>query len=132
MNKENKYFEYLKAVQKPFKKLVRLDFLQPDNSVAFSLGSFEQQNFYKSKYNTKAFIQGGNLTVSLNNGQRRKATITLSNIDGAFEYNVNKIWFGQKVRLLMGLLLPDDTEFYLPQGVFYIKDPQNIFKPNDK
>lgn len=128
----NLYLEYLKAVAKPFTKLVRLDFLQPDNSIAFSIGGRDEKRGYMTKYNTRAFIQSGSLNVSLNNGQRRRANITLSNLDGAFEYNVNKVWFGQKVRLSMGVLLPDDTEFYLPQGVFYIKDPQNTFKPSDK
>ncbi|MBQ8319492.1 MAG: hypothetical protein IJX81_01270 [Clostridia bacterium] len=131
MSGTNKYLQYLKAVARPFRKITKLDFLQPDNSVAFSLGNTVKRG-YMTRYDTRAFIQGGTLNVSLNNGQRRRANITLSNLDGAFEYSVNKIWFGQKVRLSMGLILPDGTEFFLPQGVFYIKDPQNVFKPNDK
>lgn len=132
MSVENKYYQYLKTLNGPFQKLVRLDFLQPDNSVAFSLGGENQRIKFFGENKSLAFVQSGSLSVSLNNGQRRKATITLSNLDRAFEYNVNKIWFGQQVRLLMGVLLPDDTEFYLPQGVFYIKDPQSTFKPNEK
>lgn len=132
MNGENRYLEYLKAVARPFQKIAKLDFLQPDNSVAFSLGNVERKRGYMTKYDTRAFIQGGTLNVSTNNGARRSATISLSNLDGAFEYAVNKIWFGQRVRLSMGLILPDNTEFYLPQGVFYIKNPQNIYKPNSK
>ena len=132
MNGENRYLEYLKAVARPFQKIAKLDFLQPDNSVAFSIGNVERKRGYMTKYDTRAFIQGGTLNVSTNNGARRSATITLSNLDGAFEYAVNKIWFGQRVRLSMGLILPDNTEFYLPQGVFYIKNPQNIFKPDSK
>lgn len=132
MSVENKYYQYLKTLNGPFQKIVRLDFLQPDNSVAFSLGGENQRIKFFGENKSLAFVQSGSLSVSLNNGQRRKATITLSNLDGAFEYNVNKIWFGQQVRLLMGVLLPDDTEFYLPQGVFYIKDPQSTFKPNEK
>lgn len=132
MSGVNKYLEYLKAVAKPFKKLTKLEFLQPDNSVAFSLGNIEKKNGYFTKYDTRAFIQNGTLNVSTNNGSRRSATITLANIDGAFEYAVNKIWFGQKVRLSMGLQLPDNTEFYLPQGVFYIKNPKNVYSPTNK
>lgn len=132
MNGENRYLEYLKAVARPYQKIAKLDFLQPDNSVAFSLGNIERKRGYMTKYDTRAFIQGGTLNVSTNNGARRSATITLSNLDGSFEYAVNKIWFGQRLRLSMGLILPDNTEFYLPQGVFYIKNPQNIFKPDSK
>lgn len=132
MNGENRYLEYLKAVARPFQKIAKLDFLQPDNSVAFSIGNIERKRGYMTKYDTRAFVQSGTLNVSTNNGARRSATITLSNLDGAFEYAVNKIWFGQRVRLSMGLILPDNTEFYLPQGVFYIKNPQNIYKPDSK
>lgn len=132
MSGENRYLEYLKAVARPFKKIAKLEFLQPDNSVAFSVGSIERKRGYMTKYDTRAFIQGGTLNVSTNNGARRSATVTLSNLDGAFEYAVNKIWFGQRVRLSMGLILPDDTEFYLPQGVFYIKNPQTVYKPDLK
>lgn len=132
MSGGNRYLEYLKAVARPFKKIAKLDFLQPDNSVAFSIGNIEQTRGYMTKFDTRAFIQSGSLNVSTNNGARRSATITLSNLDGAFEYAVNKIWFGQKLRLSMGLILPDNTEFYLPQGVFYIKNPQTIYKPDSK
>ena len=126
-----KYQQYLLALTKPFKKLARIDFLQPDNSIAFSLDNNYKRG-YNIKYDTRAFIQSGSLSVSLQNGQRRRATITLSNLDGAFDYAVNKIWFGQRVRLLMGLVLPDGTDFYLPQGVFYISNPSNAFNPNQR
>ena len=132
MSGSNRYFEYLKAVARPFKKISRLDFLQPDNSVAFSIGSNERKRGYMTKYDTGAFIQGGSLNVSTNNGKRRSATVSLANIDGAFEYAVNKVWFGQRLKLYMGLVLPDGTDFYLPQGVFYIQNPQNILNPTSK
>lgn len=132
MYSSNKYLQYLQAVARPFKKITKLDFLQPDNSVAFSLGNNFDRRITTANHNSRAFIQGGSLNVSTNNGQRRSANITLSNIDGAFDYSVNNLWFGQKLKLYMGLVLPDGTDFYLPQGVFYIKNPQNIFKPNGR
>lgn len=101
-----------------FQKLAKLEFLWPDGTVNFVVDN--NPNNPKSK----AFIQDGNLTVNFNNGQRRSASVTLANIDGAFSYEVNKIWFGTQVRLSEGLVLPNGEEFYLPQGVFYIKDPQ--------
>jgi len=118
--------QYLKALKTDFTKLTRLDFLQPDGSVAFSLDNdpFNERN--------RTFLQDGSLSVNLQNGQRRSATVKLSNLDGAFDYNVNRVWFGTKVRLMMGLYLPDGTEYLLPQGVFYVKDPQEEYNPSSR
>lgn len=128
----NRYISYLEALNNPFQKLSRLEFLQPDESVAFVLDNKEPVPGYNSTHDSRAFIQSGSLSVSLQNGTRRKATIQLSNEDGSYDYAVNKLWFGQKIRLSMGLVLPDGTEFYLPQGVFYIKDPQNVYNPTQR
>ena len=128
------YQEYLQIIANPdgMDKLAKLEFLNPDGTVAFAL-----DNSYKRGYGgygemSRAFLQDGNLNVSLQNGQRRKASITLANLDGAFDYQVNKLWFGRKLRLLMGVRLSDGTEFYLPQGVFYIDSPQLNWKPNSR
>lgn len=120
------YLQYLTAVRGPFQKLARLDFLQPDGSLAFSIDN----NPLNPR--SSAFIQEGDLSVNLQNGQRRQATITLSNLDSAYDYNVNKVWFGQQIRLMEGLVLPDGTDFYLPQGVFYVKNPEETFMPNSR
>jgi hypothetical protein len=127
----NSYNQYLSALRHPFKKLSKLEFLQPDGSVAFSLGN----NFktgYNQPYDSCAFLQGGTLNVSLQNGKRRSASLTLSNLDDAFDYSVNKIWFGSQVRLSMGLVLPNGQEFYLPQGVFYFSDPNKVLNPDSR
>ena len=131
MPNDSRYYQYLETLKKPFKKLTKIEFLQPDNSIAFSLSNNYKQG-YMTKYNSRAFISDGALNVSLQNGQRRKASLRLSNLDDAFEFAVNKLWFGKKIRLSMGLVLPDGTDFYLPQGVFYIANPQNVLKPNEK
>lgn len=120
------YLQYLSAVRGPFQKLARLDYLQPDGSLAFSIDN--------NPLNKRggAFIQEGDLSVNLQNGQRRQAAVTLSNLDGAYDYNVNNVWFGQQIRLMEGLVLPDGTDFYLPQGVFYVKNPEETFLPNQR
>lgn len=128
---KNRYNLYLNSLLKPFKKLSKIEFLQPDNSVAFSLDNNYKRG-YNGKYDSRAFIQGGTLNVSLQNGQRRTAGITLSNLDGAFDYSVNKIWYGTKVRLSMGLVLPNGESFYIPQGVFYFNNPQKVHNPNSE
>ena len=114
---------YLAALEGPFIKLARLDFLQPDGALAFSIDNNPQNR------RSGAFLQEGELSVSLQNGQRRQAAVTLSNLDGAYDFNVNKVWFGQQIRLMEGLVLPDGTDYYLPQGVFYVKDPEETFEP---
>lgn len=121
-----KWAQYINSVGKPFVKLARLDFLNPNGSVLFTLDN--NPNNAKSG----AFIQSGELSVNLQNGARRIATVTLSNLDGEFDYNVNKLWFGQQVRLWEGMILPSGQDFYVSQGVFYVKDPDEVFEPGLK
>ena len=123
---DTKWTQYLAALKKPFVKLARLDFLNPNGSIAFSL-----DNNAKNK-RSKAFIQSGDLSVNLQNGQRRSATVTLANLSGEYDYDVNKLWFGQQVQLWEGIILPNGDDFYISQGVFYIKDPEETFKPGMK
>lgn len=115
---------YLETLKTNFVKLARLEFLQPDGSVAFALDNNPLNR------RSGAFIQSGQLTVNLQNGKRRTATVTLANLDGEFDYNVNKVWFGQQILLSEGLMLPNGQEFYLPQGVFYIREPEEKVLPN--
>lgn len=116
---------YFEAIRHPFVKLCKLEFLQPDGTIAFVL-----DNNVKNR-RSGAFIQEGTLTVNLQNGMRRQATVTLSNTSGDYDYNVNKLWFGQQIRLQEGLILPDGTEFYIPQGVFYAQEPEEVFRPGN-
>ena len=117
---------YLSALKTNFTKICKLEFLQPDRSVAYVLDNNPRNR------RSGAFIQNGNLRVNLQNGQRRQASVNIVNLDGEYDYAVNKVWFGQEIRLSEGLILPDGSEFYLPQGVFLVKDPQEIFKPNQR
>ena len=127
----DRYQLYLAMLERPFKKVTRLEFLQPDNSVAFALGGSNQKTTAVGR-DTRAFIQSGNLSVNLQNGQRRTASVTLSNLDSAFDYAVNKLWFGQRLRLSMGIDLPSLGEFYLPQGVFYVRNPDNLISYKER
>lgn len=126
MTDRERWAAYLASLEGPFIKLARLDFLQPDGSLAFSI-----DNNPKNR-RARAFIQEGELSVNLQNGQRRQAAVTLSNLDGEYDFNVNKVWFGQQIRLMEGLVLPDGTDYYLPQGVFYVRDPEETFEPGRK
>lgn len=118
------YAAYLTVLHSgDYTKIAKLDFLYPDGTTAFTVGNTD---------NNGAFLQDGSLSVNFQNGERRTATVILSNVDGAFSYDINHLWFGHQVRLSEGVILPDGTEFYLPQGVFYIKDPDETWRPGEK
>lgn len=127
----NNFDLYLSILGKNFQKICRLDFLQPDMSVAFSLGNEVARGFMKT-YDTRAFLQDGTLNVSYQDGIRRTANLVLDNRDNAFDYAFGRLWFGTAIRLLMGIVLPDGTPFYLPQGLFYIKEPKNDWTPKGR
>lgn len=120
----SKYQEYLAQLRKPFLKLCRLRFLNPDGSVAFALDN----NPNNSK--SKAFIADGTISCNLQNGARRTANITLANMDGDFDYNINKVWFGQEIAIDEGLRLPNGEDFYIQQGVFLVEAPTDTVEPN--
>lgn len=114
-------------LRKPFQKLCRLRFLQPDGSTAFMLDNRQRGD------RAGAFISDGTINHNWQNGRRTSATVTLSNVDGAYDYNYNTIWFGQEVALDEGLVLSDgETEFYIQQGVFLIETPEETVQPTQR
>lgn len=128
----NKFVEYLNIVANPDKMriITKIEFLNPDDTVAYAL-----DGTYKRKYgypDSRAFLQDGSVNISLNNGQRRTASVRFENLDNAFDYAINHLWFGRRVRLLKGVILGDGSEFYLPLGVFYLNSPKTGWKPNSR
>lgn len=117
---------YLEALRGDFTKLAKLEFLNPGGDVAFALDNNPLNK------RSGAFLQSGSLSCNLQNGRRRQASVTLHNLDHAYEYAVEHIWFGQQIRLSEGLILPDGTEFYIPQGVFEIESPAEALKPGQR
>lgn len=128
------YQEYLKIISNPDKivKLAKLEFLNDDGTTAFVIDNDYHRGYSGYSAGSRAFLQDGTLNVSLQNGKRRQASVSFANLDGAFDFAVNKIWFGKKVRLMMGVKLSDGTDFYLPQGVFYFDSPSLDWKPNSR
>ena len=118
-----RYLDYLAALRGEFTKVAKLDFLNPDGTIAFTL-----DNDPKNK-RSGAFLQSGDISCNLNNGMRRQASITLENPNGDYDFSVNRIWYGMNVRLWEGLILPDGTEYLIPQGVFEIEQPNEQFRP---
>lgn len=127
MTEPEKYLDYLKMLRKPFIKLCRLRFLQPDGSTAFML---DNRN---DGHRAGTFIAGGTITHNWQNGRRTSATVTLDNVDGDYDYNFNTVWFGQEIALDEGLVLSDGvTEFYIQQGVFLIENPVESVTPGKR
>lgn len=128
----NKFVEYLNIVANPDKMriITKIEFLNPGDTVAYAL-----DGTYKRKYgypDSRAFLQDGSVNISLNNGQRRTASVRFENLDNEFDYAINHLWFGRRVRLLKGVILQDGSEFYLPLGVFYLNSPKTGWKPNSR
>ena len=118
---------YLAAVLAgDFTKLARLEFFDSSGAVAYAL-----DNNAKNQ-RSGAFLQSGSLSVNMQNGRRREMDAHLSNLDDAFSFAVNHIWFGQKIRYSEGLLLPSGEEFYIPQGVFEIEGPSADITPTQR
>lgn len=118
------FLSYLAALKTDFTKIAKLEFLNRDGSVAFAL-----DNDPRNK-RSGAFLQSGEISCNLKNGTRRQASVTLSNLDGEFDFAVNHIWYGTQLRLSEGLILPDGTEYLIPQGVFEIEKPNERFSPS--
>lgn len=126
MTEQEKYALYLQTLKTDFIKTAKIEFLAPDGSVMFALDNNPLNK------RSGAFIQDGSISVNLQNGQRRQAQILLANLNRDYDFDINKIWFGQQIRLQEGLILPTGEPYYLPQGVFYAANPQQNFLPNDK
>lgn len=109
-----------------FSKLARLRFLNPDGTTAFSVDNDPDNS------KSGAFLQSGTVSVNLQNGVRRTADVTLANVDGTFDYNVEKVWFGSEIAVDMGALLPDGTALYFPQGVYRVTGPGENVDPSGR
>ena len=132
LNPQERYKDYLKIVANPDRMvpLTKLEFLNPDDTVAYAVdGNYKRGYGYPD---SRAFIQDGTLNISLNNGQRRAASVRFENLDNAFDYNLNRLWFGRRVRLSKGVILSDGTPYYIPQGIFYFNSPKTGWRPNSR
>lgn len=123
MTENERFQDYLNMLRRDFTKLCRLRFLQPDGSTAFTLDNNPRNP------RSATFIADGEISGSWQNGRRRSATVTISNVDGSYDYNVNQVWFGTEIALDEGLVLSDGSEFYIQQGVFLVENPEEAVQP---
>lgn len=116
IGREARYNAYLAMLKENFTPYAEVEVLNPDGSVDYVIGN--------------EFIQEGSVNVNFQNGTRRTAQITLENTYKRRSISPDSVWFGQQYRVKAGLYLPDGTPYTLPQGVFYIKDPERQLSPN--
>ena len=111
--------KYLNVVSGNFRQAVKVEWLNPDESVAFE--------FTNALYDINI-----DLSVNYQNGSRRTCTLTLNNDRNQFPVNFNNIWFGQKFKLWMGVYIDDKTPYLFPQGVFYVSNPNEVYQPSNR
>lgn len=85
----------------------RIFLLNPDDSV-------------KEELPRQDILVGGSYNESYQDGQRRTLSFSLDNSDGKYTPSINRLWFGSRFRLDMGLVLLDGTTMWFQKGVFVI------------
>lgn len=113
------FSEYLDKIKGDFKIAVKVEWLNPDETVNFE--------FTNSLYDLKAQVD-----VKYKKGCRRSCTVTINNDRNKFPISFNGIWLRSKFKLYMGIYLDDDTPYYLPQGVFCVSNPDEVYNPNTR
>lgn len=115
VGREARYQAYLDTLKADFTPYTEVEVLNPDGTIDYVIGD--------------DFVQEGSINVNFQNGTRRTASITLENTYAQRSISPNSIWFGQQYRIKSGLILPDGTPYLLPQGVFYVNDPELTLNP---
>lgn len=112
----NRYLKYLRKLKENYKTAVKISWLNVDETVQF-------------EFTNALYDMSGSISVNLQNGARRTCTITIDNNNGKFPIDYNHIWFGQKFQIWIGVYLDEEDIFYLPQGVFCVKNPKETYNP---
>lgn len=113
------YLKYLSRLRDDYTICVKMEFLHPDNTVAFEITE-------------DVILNGSTINVVYQNGQRRSASINVDNWANTYDFNINKVWFGQAIKISAGVYLKDGTPYYFPQGVYYINNPSEVFNPGNR
>lgn len=67
--------------------------------------------------------EGGNLTITRQNGIRRSVEFTLMNITGKYIPQIDgRVWIRQKVRIYFGLRI-NEQEYWISQGIYVMDNP---------
>lgn len=115
-----RYLDYLKKLQGgEYTPVVKIYLLNPDESHSYE--------FSNSLYNIT-----GTVNVNYQNGARRTCSITIDNSNNQFPVNVYNIWLGSKFQVYAGIMLDDGDPYLISQGIFYVKNPKEVYNPNQK
>lgn len=118
MERYERYESYLKKLKSGhFKRCVRVDWLNPDESIAWSIDD-------------KLYDISGSINVTYQSGSRRTGSLTVKDL--SIDYD--NIWIGQKIQIWTGIYLDDEKldPIYFSQGIFYITNPKDSYQPNKK
>ena len=111
--------KYLTKIKGNFRQAVKIEWLNTDESTNFE--------FTNLLYDINASV-----SVNYQNGSRRSCTIIINNNRNQCPVDPNNIWFGQKFKLWMGVYLDNETPYYFPQGVFYVSNPTDTYRPETR
>ena len=113
------YSEYLEKVKGSYRQAVKIEWLNPDETV-------------KCEMTNNLYDINVSLNVNYTNGSRRSCTLTLNNDANTYPIDFNNIWVNQKFKLWMGVYLNDNTPYFIPQGVFYVSNPNETYNPSTR
>jgi hypothetical protein len=117
---ENRYIQYLNKLKGgDYIPVVKIYWLNSDESLGYE--------FSNQIYNIT-----GTVNVNYQNGARRTCSITIDNHNNDFPVNVYNIWLGSKFQVFTGIMLDDGDPYLFSQGIFYIKNPKEAYKPNQR
>lgn len=111
--------KYLEKIRGDFKPAIKVEWLNADETVNFEFTDY-------------LYDISVDINVNYQNGCRRTCTVKLNNDKNRFPVDFNGIWIGQKFKVWMGIYIDDETPYYLPQGVFYVSNPNDVFNPDTR
>lgn len=114
-----RFSEYLKKVSGDFHVAIKVEWLNYDETVLYE--------FTNDIYDINASV-----SVNYNQGARRSCTLLLNNDNNKFPINFNGLWIGQKFKLWMGIYFDNETPYLLPQGVFFVSNPDEAYNPSER
>lgn len=75
-------------------------------------------------------ISGGNYSENYQSGQRRSLSFTLFDDDKTYGVGVNGIWFNTRIKLEMGLKMPDGGTAWITRGVYVVQNVEKSHSSN--
>ena len=110
------YINYMQNPTSVLRPIARFELLNPDET---SYASFSAQ------------VLSGTLSATRANGVRRTCELNVTNFYNDFTPNPNTFWINQKFKLSLGYVI-NGEEYFIPQGVFGISNPENIHIKSQK